>query len=615
MAKAVSFTLVAIFLFSMLSGCISTGNKFVEYDIDDANQVWDQYDEHYYIKRTPASNASIGIADKLINNNEIYLLRYWDSFVYDEDELDWSEDPFDDWTWQFYYHSLRMASYLINAYELTGDTLYLGKAKWFIESWIEHNPSPSNQSSERAWDDHSTANRITTFIYFWDHYRNSPIFDDDFANEFLNMLRKHGEYTAKKTNYFWGHNHGIFQDRALIQLAVLFPVFESSEEWLEVAVSRLSIHLETSVTPTGVHKEHSAAYHYLVLQLFMSISKFNHHYNIINVELDSTIYQMQEYLVHIAKPDGTVPLVGDSVGDYVLGISESDITNEHLLYLASNGNKGEKIVENSIVYQDAGVVIFKNDWEIASPIYFALFNGFHSSVHKQSDDLSFVLTYQQTDFFVDSGKYNFVEDDPYRIFIRSVFAHNSISVDDKSYNVKNPDNVGKSIIENYLITSNYSYVKASHTLYKGVKVTRSVIFFNDGAIYFHDKIESNDHHEYTQTFNIGKDVSVDYSDVNNVFLSSTIDNTSLVLRQLNEISEFNVYHGSNDPMRGWQSTTFNEVSPITTLNYQLEGENVNFETIINIELNITDVNISQDGNTDIYIFEFDDNRIERIEIN
>jgi hypothetical protein len=615
MAKAVSLTLVAIFLFSMLSGCFSTGNKFVEYDIDDANQVWDQYDEHYYIKRTPASNASIGIADKLMNNNEIFLLRYWDSFVYDEDELDWSEDPFDDWTWQFYYHSLRMASYLINAYELTGDTLYLGKAKWFIESWIEHNPSPSNQSSERAWDDHSTANRITTFIYFWDHYRNSQIFDDDFANEFLNMLRKHGEYTAKKTNYFWGHNHGIFQDRALIQLAVLFPVFESSEEWLEVAVSRLSIHLETSVTPTGVHKEHSAAYHYLVLQLFMSISKFNHHYNIINVELDSTIYQMQEYLVHIAKPDGTIPLVGDSVGNYVLGISESDITNEHLLYLVSNGNKGEEIVENSIVYQDAGVAIFKNDWEIASPIYFALFNGFHSSVHKQSDDLSFVLTYQQTDFFVDSGKYNFAEDDPYRIFIRSVFAHNSISVDDKSYNVKNPDNVGKSVIENYLITSNYSYVKASHTLYKGVKVTRSVILFNDGAIYFHDKIESNNHHEYTQTFNIGKDVSVDYSDVNNVFLSSTIDNTSLVLRQLNEISEFNVYHGSNDPMRGWQSTTFNEVSPITTLNYQLEGENVNFETIINIELNITDVNISQDGNTDIYIFEFDDNRIERIEIN
>jgi hypothetical protein len=89
----------------------------------------------------------------------------------------------------------------------------------------------------------------------------------------------------------------------------------------------------------------------------------------------------------------------------------------------------------------------------------------------------------------------------------------------------------------------------------------------------------------------------------------------LILRQLNEISEFNAYHGSNEPMRGWQSTIFNEVSPITTLNYQLEGENVNFETIINIELNITNVDFSQDGNTDIYIFEFDDNRIERIEIN
>ena len=591
--------------------------QFVEYDIDEANKFWEQYDDHQYEKRTPPSSQSVEIANNLVNDNEIYLLRYWDSFVYDEDELDWSEDPYDDETWVFYFHSLRMVSFLMNAYEATSNITYLEKAQWFIESWMEHNPDPYNNSGTRfAWGDHSTANRILTLIYFWDYYRNSPIFDEEFANEFLNSIRKHGVFTAKDKNYSWGINHGIFQDRALMQLAVLFPIFESSEEWLDISMSRLSLHLDEDVTPTGVHTEHSASYHYLVMHLFMSISQFTNHYNISYEGLDSTIYKMQEYLVRLAKPDGTVPLVGDSTANNVLSISESQIMNEHLLYLISNGNQGVKIDQDSGVYEDAGVAIFKNNWDESPPIYFALFNRFHIvTKHKHSDDLSFVLTFQDTDYFVDSGKYNYDESDPYRILMRSVFAHNSIAVDGESYDIENSNNIGKTAIEQYEIASNYSYVKASHTMYDGVKITRTVIFFNDGAVYFHDQIESNGHHTYTQIFNIGQDVIIDSTNQNNVILSSMRDNSSVTLTQLNPISEFESYHGSDDPVKGWRSTTFNEVTPITTLNYILEGDDVAFETAINLGLEIVDVEIFQDGSSDVYIIEFDDNRTERIEIN
>ncbi len=607
----------AVFLLVMtsLTNCLYEGDSFVEYDIDAANQVWEQYDEHFYVKRTLANNESIDIADKLINSNEIFLFKYWDPFIYDEDKLDWSEDPFDDKTWQFYFHSLRMVSYLINAYELTGELAYLEKARWFIESWIEHNPNPYQQASERAWDDHSTANRITTFIYFWDYYRDSQIFDNDFANEFLNMLRKHGEYTAKEENYSWGKNHGIYQDRSLMQLAVFFPIYEISDEWYETSVSRLSDHLTEDITPSGIHKEQSTSYHKLVLTLFMSISKFNDYYNITNDELTTAIYKMQEYLVHLAKPDGTIPLVGDSVGDYVLGYPDDQIINEYLLYSSSDGTKGVKIGQDSVVYEDAGIAIFKNDWEESPPLYFALFDRFHMvTKHKQCDDLSFVLTVQDTDYFVDSGKYNYDEKDPYRVFVRSVFAHNSIVVDDESYDINDKENVGKTDIEQFEINSDYSYVKASHTLYDGVKITRTVIFFNDGAAYFHDEIKTDEEHEYTQIFNIGEDVNVDYSDTTNVFLSSKIDNTSLTLKQLNDFSEFDYYHGSTNPIMGWQSTVFNEISPISSISYHQEGKDVSFHTVINIESNIIEVDNFQDGDTDVYVFEFDDNRTERIEI-
>jgi hypothetical protein len=152
-------------------------------------------------------------------------------------------------------------------------------------------------------------------------------------------------------------------------------------------------------------------------------------------------------------------------------------------------------------------------------------------------------------------------------------------------------------------------------MYDGVKITRMIIFFNDGAVYFHDQIESDGHHTYTQIFNIGQDVIIDDADQNNVILSSMIDNSSLTLTQLIPISQFESFNGSDDPLRGWQSTSFNEVTPITTMNYFLGGSDVAFETAINLGLEIVDVENFQDGEANVYIFTFDDNRTERIEIN
>jgi hypothetical protein len=229
------------------------------------------------------------------------------------------------------------------------------------------------------------------------------------------------------------------------------------------------------------------------------------------------------------------------------------------------------------------------------------------------------LTYQDTDYFVDSGKYAadsaYHEENIYRTFVKSVFAHNSIAVDDLSYNIRDKYNVGKSTIESYGITANYSYVKASHTLYDGVKITRTAIFFDAGAVYFHDEIESHDFHKYTQIFNIGPNVNVSEINENDLLLTSGKDNSNLTLKQLNGIPELEIYSGSYDPMRGWQSTVLTEINPITSLNFQQEGKDIVFETTINIELNISNVEKNQLGDKNVYEFTFENGRTERIEVN
>ncbi len=605
--KVTTFAVVSLFMFTAFQTIIGGINPYKDYDVEYMNEFWDSSDSHLYTKRTTASMQSVEIADMIISNDEIYLLRYWEPVKIEKSSMDWTENPYDDWTWQFYYHSLRMVSYLVSSYEFTGEMKYLEEAKWYIESWIEYNPSYRKQASERAWDDHSTANRISTFIQFWDSYHNSPLQDEEFSVLFLNILRIHGEFTADSDNYYWGHNHGIYQDRSLLQLSVLFPNYDESPYWYEVANMRLSKHLKEDLTDSGVHKEHSPSYHFLVLNLFMSIDEFNKNYQLINSELDSKIYQMQDYLAYIIKPDGTLPLVGDSALENVLRIKENQIVNENLLYLKTEGRKGTGFDNYCTGYLDAGVGIDKSGIFDDENHYFAIFSAFHSSVHKQSDDLSFVLSYDETDYFVDSGKYNFDESDKFRKYIRSTFAHNTIIVDGESYDYRDLENVDKSNLYNFSCSDNYSIFQSKHTLYEGVEINRNVIIIYDKGIFIHDTISSINEHQYQQVFNIGKDVSINYNQSSLLRFNSTKDNSSIYLRQLVEYSSMEIFTGSEEPVRGWMSETFNQVIPISTVVYSTSGSDVQFQTQIGFGVSGFNVTVvSSDSVTNSYVINNDD---------
>ena len=102
---------------------INNYDTFIDYDINEANEVWESKDSHVFVKRTTPGSNSVRWATDLVENNSMFIMRFWEPFVFDGD-LEWDEDPFDDWTWQFYFHSLRMVSHLMNAYEISSCLLY-----------------------------------------------------------------------------------------------------------------------------------------------------------------------------------------------------------------------------------------------------------------------------------------------------------------------------------------------------------------------------------------------------------------------------------------------------------------------------------------------------------
>ncbi len=421
---------------------------------------------------------------------------------------------------------------------------------------------------------------------------------------FLNILRLHGDFTADDKNYFLGHNHGIFQDRALAQLSVLFPNFEESNDWNKVANERLKLHLVEDFTNSGIHKEHSPSYHFLVLSLLMSINEFNTHYGINNNELEILIPKMQDYLSYIVKPDGTFPLVGDSGLENGLRLKESSVVSQNLLFMMAMKDE-DKLGNYCIGYHDSGVGINKLELSNGQDFYFAIFSAFHNTIHKHSDDLSFVLTYGKTDYFVDSGKYNFVESNDFRQYIRSSFAHNSIVVDNISYNSRDEGNIGKSMLYGSECNLNYSIFQAKHTFYDGIEINRNVVIVYDKGILIHDLIVSDDEHNYSQIFQIGNNVDVKINNNGSISMESMVDNTSMKLHQLDEVISFELYSGSLEPIRGWRSEIFNEINEITTISYFKSGETTEFQTLIELDDNMLDVEITHIGGF-VYEYKFTD---------
>lgn len=573
---------------------------------------WNSKLKYKVFKRTSPSNGSIEIAN-LNLDNKVYLHSNWEPYEF-EDELKWTENPYNHRTWQFYFHSLRMVSYLVNAYEVTNNLEYLEKAKWYIESWIAVNPTPQKNVSEWAWSDHSTANRLMNILYFWSEYHDSEIFDEQFQEFILPVLEVHGQFLASD-QYYQSYNHGIFQDQALLELTVFFPEFESSREWQQKAITRLINRLNQDITKNGVHKEHSPAYHILVLDLFLDIKEFMDYYQIdYDLELTEKLDKMQQYLAYVTKHNGFLPMIGDTGLSYILDrFDDETILNDYWLYRYSNGKEGKKLEDGLQVFEEAGISIYREDKD--TPYYWYFSSGFHSTVHKHADDLSFVLSVDNSDYIVDSGSYNYEEQDPYRKYFRSVFAHNTIVVDNQSYAIK-PYQAGKARIEDYKQTENYSYVVGEHELYPGVVIKRTLIQIKDGALLLHDEIASNEVHDYHQIFNIGEEISVNQNSNDILELSSNVDHTSMKIIQLYEVVDSSIFEGATNPIRGWQSSKQNSKHPIKSAYFEKRGLSAEFLTAINMEdrMKINSVKVINGDQNRTYVITLEDGTLLNIDI-
>ncbi|MFE0838844.1 heparinase II/III domain-containing protein [Achromobacter insolitus] len=362
--------------------------------------------------------------------------------------IEWNQNPLENRTWQWRWGSLSVLTYLIAYHAQTQDSRAISMGFDLIEHWMQQfiSTQPGDVGiSEFVWHDHGTALRAEHVLLFLAHLANTPSEESEKylprANVIqVEMLRKHATTLAKEDFYSSHTNHGLEQARILLLLASVFD-----KEWQDApslqatATARLESELDFAFTSEGVHVENSPAYHIFVFKTFISIIQtFSQagQAKLANAFLPKA-RKILDYITHILRPDGKVPILGDTeklrptdAFDEILGKSRE---YQEFRYSLTGGKSGMLPRSRFKVYPMSGYVIYRDSWDNRRALHAVFKAGALSSYHRQEDEGNLVVYAFGEDWLIDSGMYNYNQNDPIRKYVRSRYAHNIVVVDGTLY--------------------------------------------------------------------------------------------------------------------------------------------------------------------------------------
>lgn len=564
-------------------------NKSEQYVLEEINLGFQRelYNWEYNFK---ATDEEIVKRADAICNGEIYVEpSFSEPYTCNIEQIDWdivfSESP---GTFMLYLQALNPVSYLTQAYYINGDDRYLDVARDIIEQWIQYKGKEESADNPYLWYDHGTAIRSNNLIYFLLAYTDWGGYDKEFANRVISILNEHGEHLSNEKEYTENHNHGIFQDQALLYLAY-FLDNKYSSDWISLAETRLEAQKEYAFSEEMVHVENSPAYQQGVTELLYQIAEFlKSQEDDFGTQLYADVSRSLEFMAWAIKPNGVLAEIGDTSsieGEKKVDYGMDKYGNAHLVYAATLGDEGEKPNELSVVYPESGYYFGRSSWEESdySAATWTMFKaGYLSKTHKHADDISFMLYSKGYDVLVDPGWYNYMNGNKYRDYFVSAKSHNTLIVDGKTYSPTVENNY-KTGIFSYNIGDNWDEVIAYNNMYEGVQIDRH-FFYGGDVIVLIDNIKSDVEHEYSQLFQLSEYMKIESGDDQELIAAIGDTGYKLRIRQFGDIPSLNIINGNGGSSDyGYLSRVMNKIQDINTLKYDIVGDNVTLVTVISIE--------------------------------
>jgi len=347
------------------------------------------------------------------------------------------------------------------AYFLTGDERYASEAIAQIESWIAQNPEGMGINWQSSLE---IAIRVLSWLWTIFFLQSSPEFTPAFRRAVTESLVAQLRHVCSYLSLHSSPNTHLIGEATALLIGGLLLDHPQAHKWRDVGADLLAQTMQRQVLADGVHCELSTSYHCYAADFYLQalILARKNRFELAPGFADK-IEQMLVFVMHVARPDGVIPQLGDDDGSRALALDRKDYRcyldglstgavlfgrsdfkwqsarfQEETLWLLGSEASGIYAALPSVrpkgnqqVFEAAGYAVLRTGWEAQDS--HAIFDygglGAPTGGHGHADALSLVLFSNGRELLADSGTFVYNGAPESRDYFRSTRAHNTVMVD------------------------------------------------------------------------------------------------------------------------------------------------------------------------------------------
>lgn len=370
--------------------------------------------------------------------------------------IDWGAQRAPDELWRFNLHYFEYLYDLALASCATQDRRFVDGMIYLVQDWIDKN----SVGSGVAWEPYTVSRRLESFIFLWRLLVNDPSTNQEFKRKIVSSIATQARFLSRNLELDLRNNHLTANGKALFLVGVTLPFLPQAARWVERGIRILDRQLRDEVQEDGAQYENSTSYQMVTILDYLTV--------LVTAEkclaelpgnFSRTVETMIDWFLTILRPDGSIPLLNDSVQGYPLNSSDllaiaavyfnrpdlkfgtSQDANLVPLWrlLGADGVKRYQQLPEKRRDEDGGAHYLENSGLFiyrkghGTKQTYLLFDvgpigPEHCCGHAHADNLSIELFAHGREILVDPGTFEY-GNGPKRNYYRSTEAHNTIEIE------------------------------------------------------------------------------------------------------------------------------------------------------------------------------------------
>jgi uncharacterized heparinase superfamily protein len=354
---------------------------------------------------------------------------------------------------------------LAQARVLTGDERYAEACLAAIDDWLDANPPDHGINWASSLE---VAYRLISWCWVLHLLRHSPALSGERLMRILAAVYLHATHVRRYLSYYFSPNtHLTGEALGLFYAGTLFPEFLDAPRWRDLGTRILVSESHRQICRDGVHFERSTCYHRYTVDIYLHFLLLAARNGItVPRQVVESAKQMVEFLVHVRRPNGSIPEIGDADGGSLLPLTPRTPGDARGVFAiaatlferpdfawAAEGLRPEVVwlqgadgvrtfdavqpaepvsIIPSRVFPTGGYAVMRNGWDHDAHqliVDVGPLGDPGSSGHGHADLLSIQCAIFGEPCLVDAGTYCYTGQPKWRDFFRATGAHSTVIVD------------------------------------------------------------------------------------------------------------------------------------------------------------------------------------------